>query len=96
MNTYSDSQGNRFTTPQIEAKIKKSALDVLDMQFLEYGYNFCEKCKRNDCKPIDVSHTISRKKAKEDGNVDVLWAYDNLEILGRNCHKIKDKLNIQW
>ena len=92
MNTYSDSNGKRYTTPKIEQRIKKSALDVLDMQFLEFGYNFCQSCKRNDCKPIDVSHTISRKKAKEDGCVEVLWAYNNLEILGRKCHKIKDKL----
>ena len=90
--TYSDSQGNRYTTEQIERKIKKAALELLEMQFLEYGYNFCESCKRNDDKPIDVSHTISRKKAKEDGCVEVLWSYDNLEILGRLCHKIKDKL----
>jgi len=92
MNSYFDSNGNRYTTAQIERKIKKAALEVLEMQFLDYGYNFCEHCKRNDDKPIDVSHTISRKKAKEDGCVEVLWQYDNLEILGRKCHKIKDKL----
>jgi 5-methylcytosine-specific restriction endonuclease McrA len=92
MNSYSDSNGKRFTTPQIERKIKKAALEVLEMQFVEFGYNFCQCCLRNDDKPIDVSHTISRKKAKEDGCVEVLWDYDNLEILGRNCHKIKDRL----
>ena len=92
MNTYSDSKGERYTTPQIERKIKKAALELLELQFIEYGYNFCQCCRRNDDKPIDVSHTISRKKAKENGNVEVLWDYDNLEILGRKCHKIKDKL----
>ena len=94
MNTYSDSQGNRYTTEQIERRIKKSALELLEIQFLEYGYNFCESCKRNDDKPIDVSHTISRKKAKEDGCVEVLWDLSNLEILGRLCHKKKDGLNL--
>lgn len=94
MNTYSDSKGNRYTTSQIERKIKKSALELLEMQFIEYGYNFCQSCKRNDCKPIDVSHTISRKKAKEDGCVEVLWDYCNLEILGRLCHQKKDKLKL--
>ena len=92
MNTYSDSQGNRYTTEQIERKIKKSALELLEMQFLEHGYNFCECCKRSSGTYLDVSHTISRKKAKEDGMVEVLWDLDNLEILCRNCHKIKDKL----
>ena len=62
--TYSDSEGNRYTTTQIETRIKKAALEYLDTQFLEHSYNFCEKCKKNDCKPLDVSHTISRKKAK--------------------------------
>ena len=94
--TYSDSDGNRYTTSQIELNIKKNALLLLDMQFLEDGYNYCERCKRNDCKPIDVSHTISRKKAKEDGCVELLWDFDNLEILGRKCHKKKDKLNLQF
>jgi 5-methylcytosine-specific restriction endonuclease McrA len=92
MNSYFDSNGNRYTTAQIERKIKKAALEILEMQFLDHGYNFCERCKRNDDKPIDVSHTVSRKKAKEDGCVELLWDYDNLEILGRKCHKIKDKL----
>ena len=94
MNTYSDSKGNRYTTPQIEAKIKKSALLMLEIQFVDHGYNFCEQCKQNDCKPIDVSHTVSRKKAKENGTVELLWDLDNLEILGRRCHKKKDKLNL--
>lgn len=94
MNTYSDNKGNRYTTPQIEVKIKKSALLKLEIQFVEYGYNFCEQCKRNDCKPIDVSHTVSRKSAKENGTVELLWDLDNLEILGRRCHQKKDKLNL--
>jgi len=92
MNTYSDSQGNRYTTPQIERNIKKSALELLEIQFIEYGYNFCERCKRSSGTYLDVSHTISRKKAKEDGIVEVLWDLSNLEILCRYHHKLKDKL----
>lgn len=92
--TYSDGRGNRYTTSQIETRIKKAALEVLDAQFLQHGYNFCERCKRNDCTPIDVSHTISRKVAKETGMVSVLWNHNNLEILGRKCHQKKDGLTI--
>lgn len=95
-NTYFDSDGNRYTQSQIDRRIRKAGLEVLDAQFLEYGYNFCTKCKRNDCKPIDVSHTISRKNAKEMRQVELLWDYDNLEILGRNCHKKKDGLNLKF
>tara|TARA_R110000803_G_scaffold131141_8_gene198452 strand:+ start:1106 stop:1387 length:282 start_codon:yes stop_codon:yes gene_type:complete len=92
MNTYSDSKGNRYTTKQIDKKSNVSAKLLLEFQFLEYGYNFCTHCFRNDDKPIDVSHTVSRKKAKEDGCVELIWDFDNMEILGRKCHKIKDKL----
>lgn len=94
--TYSDSFGNRWTTKEIDRKIAKAGIEKLDIQFLEHGYNFCSRCKRNDCKPIDVSHTVSRKKAKEDGCVEVLWELDNLEILGRKCHKKKDKLDLKF
>jgi len=96
MNTYSDSKGNRYTTPQIEAKIKTAALELLDIQFLELGYNVCSRCFRNDCKPLDVSHTISRKRAKEDGCVEVLWDISNLEIIGRRHHQKKDGLDLQF
>jgi len=92
MNTYSDTNGKRYTTPQIERRIKKVALELLEEQRNEFGYNFCQRCRHNDCKPIDISHTISRKKAKENGCVEVLWDKSNLEILGRKCHKLKDGL----
>ena len=90
--TYQDSEGNRYTTDQIDAKSKKTALRKLTDQLVDYGYNFCEECKRNDCKPIDVSHNVSRKKAKENGNVEIIWDPENMEILGRKCHQIKDGL----
>lgn len=96
MNTYLDSWGNRWTTQQIEQKIKKSCLRKLEFQRNVHGYNFCEDCKRNDCKPLDCSHDISRKKAKEQGTVEVLWDLDNIEILGRDCHKKKDGLDLKF
>jgi 5-methylcytosine-specific restriction endonuclease McrA len=90
--TYSDSEGNRYTTDQINRKSDKAANSKLVDQLVDYGYNFCEECERNDCKPIDVSHTVSRKKAKELGKVELIWDKNNMEILGRRCHKIKDQL----
>jgi 5-methylcytosine-specific restriction endonuclease McrA len=90
--TYSDSKGNRYTTAQINRKSDAAARLLLEIQFINDGFNYCTRCKRNDCKPIDVSHTISRKQAKENGCVEQIWNLDNLEILGRRCHKIKDKL----
>ena len=94
--TYSDSQGNRHNTDQIERKILKAGRDIIELQYKELGYNVCTKCKKNNCKPIDVSHDISRKVAKETGTVEVLWNINNLEILGRKCHKIKDRLFLRF
>ncbi|MCB0448447.1 MAG: hypothetical protein KDD03_13250, partial [Gelidibacter sp.] len=68
---------------------------LIEQQF-EHGYNFCSKCNKNSCKPIDCSHTISRKQAKEEGRVEVLWDLNNIEILGRECHQVKDKLNLKF
>lgn len=96
MNQYSDSEGNKWTTAQIDRKSDKAAKELLQDQRDEHAYNFCVKCERNDCVPIDVSHNISRKKAKEEGRVEILWDKTNMEILGRNCHGEKDGLNLQW
>ena len=89
---YKDSSGSSWTTPQVNRKSDKAAKELLELQKIEHGYNFCTKCKRNDCKPIDVSHTVSRKKAKEMGKVELLWDKSNMEILGRKCHQQKDGL----
>ena len=95
MNSYFDSDGNKYTQSQIDNRIRKAGLEILDLQFLEHGYNFCEECERNDCKPLDVSHNISRAEAKKLRPVALSWPIGNLEVLGRRCHSKKDKLNIQ-
>lgn len=94
MNTYSDSFGNRWTTQQIDRLSANTAKELIQEQLDEFGYNFCTKCKRNDCKPIDVSHKMSRKKAKELGCVEILWSKPNQQILGRECHKQFDGLTL--
>lgn len=96
MNTYSDIFGNRWTTPEIEHKIKKVCLRKLEFQRNVHGYNFCEDCKRNDCVPLDCSHDISRKYAKENGCVEVLWDLENIKIRGRKCHQKLDKLDLKF
>ena len=95
-NTYSTSDGKRLTTSQIEYKIRKAKELNLELQFINHGYNFCETCKRNDCKPITNAHIISVKEAKETGRVELCWDLDNLVIEGMKCHQLRDKLNIQW
>ena len=94
-NHYFDSNGNSYTQSQIDRKIKKAGLELLDLQFLNEGYQFCTECKRNDCKPVQVAHIISRKKSKEISQVELSWDLNNLKILGQRCHRKLDKLNIQ-
>lgn len=90
--TYSDSFGNRWTTEQIDRKSAETAKKLLEDQLIEYGYNFCQECLRNDCKPIDVAHLISRKEAKESGRAELCWSKGNQKIMGRKCHQKHDKL----
>lgn len=95
-NTYQTSSGKRFTQPQIEAKIRKAKAIVLQNQLDTMGYNVCVACLRNDCKPIDCSHTISVKEAKETGRTELCWDIENIVPLGRGCHQRHDKLDLKF
>lgn len=94
--SYSDSNGNRWTTSQIDRKSDKAARELLQEQRDELGYNVCTKCWQNDCNPLDVSHNISKKEAKEIGKTELCWDKDNMEIIGRRHHQIKDGLDLKF
>lgn len=97
MNFYKTSTGEKFTTEQIESKMKFAKAKALEKQFNEYDYNFCEQCGRNALGTrLDCSHDISVKKAKENGQSEQCWNVGNITILCRECHQKKDKLNIQF
>jgi hypothetical protein len=90
-NTYSDSDGNRYTRNQIESKIRDAKVKALEIQRDEYGYNFCSDCQRNDCKPLDCSHNIPVKDCLENGMAELCWEVKNITIRGRRCHSEYDK-----
>ena len=96
MNTYKCSDGTRVTQSQIDARIRKTKAQLVQNQFDEYGYNFCTKCCKNDCKPIDCSHNVSVKDCKEQGRTELAWNINNMELIGRIHHKEKDGLNLQF
>ena len=96
MNTYSDSKGNRYTTEQINRKSDKSAKLLIELQFLDLGYNVCTICGENQCLPLDVSHIIARKETKENGKSKQVCDLDNMEIIGRRHHQNKDGLDLQF
>lgn len=96
MNTYQCSNGERVTQSQIEARTRKAKEIVLQNQVDDIGYNVCVECMRNDCKPIDCSHDISVKEAKETGRTELCWDMNNIKPRGRQCHQKLDKLILQF
>lgn len=96
MNTYKTSSGDRISQKQIDINIRLAKAIVIEKQLKEHGYNFCTDCKRNDCKPIDCSHHISVKEAKETGRTELCWDINNISLVGRNCHQKKDGLDLKF
>ena len=97
MNTYSTSTGERFTQSQIDARIRIAKAKALEMQFDEYGFHFCQNCKRNSSGTrLDMSHNISVKECKETGRTELAFDFRNLTILCRLCHSSKDLLTLKW
>lgn len=96
MNTYSDSEGNRYTQSQIDSRIRKAKAQLLENQINDFGYNFCEQCGKSRGDYLDCSHDISVKKAKDEGNTELCWKVGNMTVLCRTCHQAKDKLHVQF
>lgn len=86
MNHYRDSDGNKYTSAQVERKIREAKAKRLQMQIDEIGFIRCEVCKRNDCIPVECSHDISVKWCKENGCVELAWNVNNITPRGHNCH----------
>ncbi|MDI6034011.1 HNH endonuclease signature motif containing protein [Flavobacterium sp. LB2P84] len=96
-NTYRTSSGEKFTTAQVESRMRIAKATALEKQFDAHDYNFCEECGRNASNTrLDCSHDISVKKAKENGQTEQCWNVGNITILCRECHQEKDKLNTQF
>ena len=90
MGSYGTNTGQRFTTSQIDNKIRKAKAIKINIMLDDIGYVVCEDCNRNDCVPVDCSHDISVKEAKESGESQLCWDVDNITMRGRKCHRIYD------
>ena len=94
--TYRDSEGNRWTTAQIDRKTNEAKEQLRQDCLDEHGYIFCQTCGRNDCVPVDCAHIISVKEAKETGRAELCWDWQgNMILEGRGCHAKRDGLNLQ-
>lgn len=93
-NTYYKSDGTSVSSAQVERRIRVAKQAKLDRHDRIFGYVFCEDCKRNEnCgEPIDLSHNISVKKAKEMRKVELAWSVDNIKLRCRICHRKHDNL----
>lgn len=92
MNTYQTTNGERIKQSVIERLIRKAKAEKLRQQFDEHDYNFCENCGISSGTYLDCSHKISVKKAKENGNTELCWDVNNIDVLCRLCHQKRDKL----
>ena len=96
MNTYLCSNGERVSQSVIDRNIRKSKEILIQNCIDEYGYVFCQECKKNDCKPVDCSHNKSVQQCKNEGVTELAWDIKNMKLRGRQCHQKYDKLSIQF
>jgi predicted HNH restriction endonuclease len=92
VNSYKCSDGSRLKQSVIERLISKAKAQKVKQQFEDSGYNFCEQCGISNGTYIDCSHNVSVKESKETGRTELSFDVNNITMLCRNCHKIKDKL----
>ena len=92
-NKYYDSSGNSYTQSKINSNITKAKAQKIDNMNLEYGFIFCEDCKKNSScgESIDCSHDISVQKAKNERLVELCWNVNNITMRCRTCHRKYDK-----
>lgn len=91
MNYYKCSNGDRVSKSEIDRKTRQAKIFKLDQQINQIGYNVCQDCFKNDCKPLDCAHLISVDEAQKTGRSELAWDINNIMILGRNCHRKYDK-----
>jgi len=97
MNTYQCSDGTRVKQSLVERKIRTAKEMKLQQMRFEQGFVACEDCGANEqTGPLDCSHEISVKEAKESGKTELCWTLSNIKIRCRKCHQELDKLNLQF
>ena len=92
MNSYRMSCGKRINKDKIDRLIRSAKAQVLINQVDEFGYNFCEECKKSGGTYLDCSHTVSVDKCQKEGATELAWDINNIRILCRKCHRQHDKL----
>ena len=92
MNTYKCSDDTRLKKSVIDRLIKKAKAEKIRQFIDDNGYVFCEECKVSSGVIFDCSHDLSVKKCQENGTTELAFDTNNITMLCRHCHQIKDKL----
>ena len=91
MNHFHTSYGERVSKEEIDRRTKAAKKEKLQQQIDNIGYNVCEECYLNDCKPLDCAHLISVDEAQKTGRAELCWDVENIKVMGRDCHRKHDK-----
>ena len=86
MNHFYTSDDERISKSKIDKLVSRTKKMLIDEQFYEYGYNFCEECEVSSGVYLDCSHTISVDEAQKTRRSELAWDVNNLRVLCRNCH----------
>ncbi len=95
MNTYQTSSGERLKKSVIDNRVRLAKKKLIDLQFDEFGYNFCEDCDRSQGIRLDCSHNISVDQCQKSGRSELAYDVGNMKVRCRECHQRLDGLGIK-
>ena len=96
MNNITLSTGERITRSTFDFRIRKAKKQKIDKMIEEFGFIFCEDCEQNNCKPVDCSHEIPVSECLKSGKPELAYDINNIIMRGRECHRKKDGLHLQF
>jgi len=86
MNHYYTSDGQRISKSKIDRYTVGAKKVALDLQFYEFGYNFCVDCLVSSGVYLDCSHNISVDEAQKTRRSELAYDHTNIKIRCRACH----------
>jgi len=92
MTTYKKSNGDKIKKSVIDSRVSKAKEYVIESILDEYGYLFCEECKRSSGTYLDCAHTISVDECQKSARSELAYDPENIRLLCRECHQKQDKL----
>ena len=96
MNRYKCSDGSWITKAGIDRKVKDAKRQVLQSQIDNWGYNFCEDCKRSSGVVFTCAHETSVNECQKNGHSERSFDISNIKIKCLDCHKLQDGLDLKF